>query len=136
MKFEKIFLFDIIEFDQPIYRVIKRGGIAIFSVDCHSPLIRLCRNIKEKLKIGEVLHPFSFSGKEIIEKTSNSNLHVLYVVTEPTIWLNILQNGIHDRDTKKRTLVTIGAILSSFWRKIARTKTFFDDDGKFNPNKY
>lgn len=43
-------------------------------VDCYSPFVKHYGRIKEKLKIGDLFHPFSFPAKEILETTSSFSL--------------------------------------------------------------
>ncbi|HDD64253.1 MAG TPA: hypothetical protein ENF53_03760 [Thermoprotei archaeon] len=100
-------------------------------VDCYSPFVKYYRKIKEGLGIGDIFHPFSFSAEEILKIMTAFNLHIVYVDKEPTGWSNRLFYYWEKRDIKAIVGVALRAILSLFWRGLARIMTPLDDDGKF-----
>lgn len=113
-----------------IRRVLRSRGIAMVYVNCYSPFVKYYRENKEKLKIGDSFHPFSFSAKEILETMNSFNLHVAYVDKEPTKWLNSLLIRLEEKNIAILASTLIRAFLSLLWR-LAHTRTALDDDGAF-----
>lgn len=56
-----------------MYRILKKGGFLILSVNCYAPFRRLLRIVKEKSGMKDKAHPYSFSQRQIkamIEKAA------------------------------------------------------------------
>lgn len=62
-----------------IKRALKTQGFLFLTVDCHQPLLKRYRKIKEIFKKGDKLHPFSFSVKDVKNLIKKADLQIISV---------------------------------------------------------
>ena len=62
-----------------IHRCLKKGGHLILTVDCYSFLYKMARLASQKAGIGDALHPFSFSVRDVQELLRISGFNILDV---------------------------------------------------------
>lgn len=62
-----------------IKRVLKKDSFLFLTTDCYQPLLKYYRNIKEAFSVGDELHPYSFSVKDITRLIQRSGLQTLSV---------------------------------------------------------
>jgi SAM-dependent methyltransferase len=59
-----------------INRILKKRGLLYLTVNCHTPLVKNYKIVKELLGVGDKFHPHSFSIKNIRRSIENSVLKV------------------------------------------------------------
>lgn len=62
-----------------IRRVLKKNGFLFLTVDCYQPLLKYYIKLKESCGMGDELHPYSFSVKDIMKLIRKSGLQTLFV---------------------------------------------------------
>jgi len=62
-----------------IKRVLKKQGFLLLTADCHQPFLKNYRRLKELFNIGDKLHPYSFSVKDVMNLIKKAGIDVLFV---------------------------------------------------------
>lgn len=111
-----------------IRKTLKNGGIFMLSITCYSQLLKLYRKIKEKINIGDVCHPFSFSFNDIENALRQYDLKIIYIHIFQKKFSNEMFFNLKKKNLKVALSLIIPFILSSLWKKINNIEQPTDND--------